>query len=167
MKLKNTSRHSDEFVQHIIRMACEECGFLRLPVNCEVVIVQGTSDWSSGRAWHGYSTKWAKEGDRLRVLRRKAPRGGYVFVRAAKAHRKKIERGGKGGYLPHVAYGSTEDFVYLLAHEVRHVFQGLMPLPRDTRKIRKHTFGTNAKLIEIDASRAGIRVMRRWRREHS
>ena len=129
------------------------------------LLVQGTSDWSSGRAWFGHRTKWAKEGKGWRTLRRKAPRGGSVFVRAAKAHRKKIARGGKGGYLPHVAYGSTEDFVYLLAHEVRHVFQGLMSLPRDTRKIRKHVFGTNAKLIEIDASRAGIRVMRRFRRE--
>lgn len=167
MNLKNTSRHSDALIHEVIRLACEECGFTRLPVGCQVTIEQGSEVYSTGRAIFSGRTRFRKCGSSgtVRLLSSARATGGRVYVRAARHHKGLSVRGGKAGYLTATCYGSLEDFVYVLAHEVRHVFQGVRPLPRDTRKLRKcHGFG-RADLIEVDASRAGIRVLRRWRRQ--
>jgi len=66
---------------------------------------------------------------------------------------------GAGGYLP-VAHGSRlESFVYLIAHELRHLWQA-----KAKGKPRGMVFGSKGRFSERDASAYGIRMLRRYRR---
>lgn len=152
----NTSRFPDALVKAMIVFILEGG---RLPVDCKVKIEQSRQRWCTGRAW------FAQKPQGYHRMQGRRACGGSVYVAANVEHRDLRVRGGSGGYLPIQICGATEDFFAVLAHEIRHVFQGYRPLYRECRKVRHHTFGTNAKLIEIDASLFEVRALRRFRRE--
>lgn len=152
----NTSRFPDALVRRMIDFILEG---RRLPTDCRVKIEQSRQHWCTGRA------HFASKPQGYHRMQGRRAYGGSVYVAANIEHRDLRVRGGSGGYLPIQICGATEDFFAVLAHEIRHVFQGYRPLYRECRKVRRHTFGTNAKLIEIDASLFEVRALRRFRRE--
>lgn len=154
MTLHNTSHFPDELIRQWIKFICGG----RLPPRCEVRIIQGSCTWTPGRG----SGAVAFRSSRGRPAR---AHGGTIFLRACRPHRSAFRTGGKRGYLPMWVYGDHESAFSTLAHEIRHVHQGYRPLFRECRKVRKHTFGTAAKLTEIDACLFEIRSLRRFRRE--
>ncbi len=151
----NTSRFPDALVKQMISFILEGG---RMPARCQMVIKQGVARYCSGRAYSANKPRYSGRG-------RAMARGGSVYVCANREHRGTKIRGGHGGYLPIRVCGATEDFFSVLAHEIRHVFQGFRPMFRECKKVRRHVFGTCAKLSEIDASLFEARALRRFRRE--
>jgi len=70
------------------------------------------------------------------------------------------------GYLESTHYTWLEELIYVVAHEMRHMWQhnNDWKLPRIIKRIRKHTMGTRAKLTEVDACVYGIQKARAWRK---
>ncbi len=84
----------------------------------------------------------------------------FVVVSIAKTERmaRAIETGGQG-YLP-VAYGSRrEAFVYIMAHELRHLWQG-----KAKGRPRGMVYGSKGRMSERDACAYGLQMLRRYRR---
>ena len=66
---------------------------------------------------------------------------------------------GHGGYLP-VAIGSRlESFVYIMAHELRHLWQA-----KAKGRPRGMVYGAKGRFSERDACAYGIQMLRRYRR---
>lgn len=64
------------------------------------------------------------------------------------------------GYLPHPYFASeVEALVFLMAHEIRHLWQ--RKVPRGYR-----VWGARGQYSERDADAYAIRKLREWRREH-
>lgn len=84
-----------------------------------------------------------------------------AFVGPASLFPRKAEASGrKGGYLPIPWLASqTEAMVYLLAHELRHLWQGRVPRGR-------RVWGSRGQYSERDACAYGIRMLRQWRASH-
>jgi len=74
-------------------------------------------------------------------------------------------RSQSGGYLESTHYTWLEELIYLVAHEMRHMWQhnNQWKVPREAKRVRKHRMGTNASLTEVDACLYGIRKMRQYR----
>lgn len=67
----------------------------------------------------------------------------------------------KAGYLPTPARGSrVEQFVYLLAHELRHLWQARV-------KSGRRVWGARGQFSERDADAWAIRCLRHWRRKET
>lgn len=162
MKLENHSIYSDSSVRALVEFILEGG---RLPATCSIKIVQGRG-WGRGRAWGASETHWARRRGTWVRLSREILTGGRILIRApdASVARKVGRVGGRGGYLPRVWFGSDEAFFAILAHEIRHVFQGPRPRFRECRTVRRHRLGTNGKLDEVDATLFETRALRRWRR---
>lgn len=154
---KNTSRFSDDLVRRFIDFILEGG---RLPKGCKVVLEQSLSGWGSGRGWGAVKFRNYHGG-------RGSAHGGKVYLCAPapdvdfavakmRAHK---------GYLAREYYGAEERLFAVLAHEIRHVFQGFKPIYRECRKVRKHQLGTSGKLCEVDACLFETRALRRFRRE--
>lgn len=65
----------------------------------------------------------------------------------------------KGGYLSVVLGSRIEVFVYIMAHELRHLWQA-----KAKGKPRGMIYGAKGRLSERDASAYGIQMLRRFRR---
>jgi hypothetical protein len=78
--------------------------------------------------------------------------------------RGKIENNSRGGrgYLPSVEYTREEAVVYLVAHELRHLYQGLHP-----SRQRDRVWGARGQFSERDADAYAISRVRHWRRKGS
>ena len=72
------------------------------------------------------------------------------------------------GYLASTHYTWIDELIYIIAHEMRHMWQhnNAWKTPREIKRIRHYQMGTNAKLIEVDASLYGIRKMREYRKSN-
>lgn len=66
---------------------------------------------------------------------------------------------GARGYLPVVHGSRLESFVYLIAHELRHLWQA-----KAKGKPRGMVYGAKGRFSERDASAYGLRMLRRYRR---
>lgn len=65
----------------------------------------------------------------------------------------------KGGYLL-ITHGSRlESFVYIMAHELRHIWQA-----KAKGRPRGMVYGSKGRFSERDASAYGLRMLRRYRR---
>ncbi len=156
---KNTSSIPDSTIHDWISFILEGG---RLPSGCKVVIEQGRNSWGSGRAWGAYRSSSFYRG-------RATVKGGKIYMCAPSDDKSKatIKTSGHGGYLPRRYFGRTERAFAVLAHEIRHVFQGVNPLSRECRRVRKHVLGTCGKLREVDACLFEIRALRRFRRDYA
>ena len=152
----NVSRFPDALVQEMIAFILEGG---RLPKNCRIKIGQTPRGWGSGRGWNASLSSG--------IRGRSCAFGGKAYVRAPgpETDRRVLRTTARGGYLPRVYFGGTERFFAVLAHELRHVFQGVKPKFRECRNVRRHQLGTNGKLTEVDACLFEIRAVRRFRRE--
>ena len=65
----------------------------------------------------------------------------------------------KPGYLPVELYNRIEAFVFVTAHELRHLWQSKHP-----RGYR--VWGARGQYSERDADAYAIQMVRKWRREH-
>jgi hypothetical protein len=65
----------------------------------------------------------------------------------------------KRGYLPTPWFGSNEEYlVYIIAHELRHLWQARVPRGR-------RVWGARGQFSERDADAYAIRMLRAWRRQ--
>lgn len=82
----------------------------------------------------------------------------FVVVSIAKTDKlaRYIDKGGNG-YLPVVTGSRMEVLVYILAHELRHLWQA---------KVKRgyRVWGSRGQFSERDASAYGLRMLRRYRR---
>lgn len=62
-----------------------------------------------------------------------------------------------GGYLRSVQFSHEEDIVHLVAHELRHLWQGKV-------KSGRRVWGARGQFSERDADAYAIRKVRQWRR---
>lgn len=69
------------------------------------------------------------------------------------------EERGKGGYLRVVTGSRLEVFVYILAHELRHLWQA-----KAKGKPRGMVYGAKGRYSERDACAYGLQMLRRYRR---
>lgn len=98
--------------------------------------------WRKTRATPSY-THWYRDGRLARVTSR--------MVRPAKP-------GSRGGYLPMPTLGGQiEALVFVLAHELRHLWQGRVPRGR-------RVWGARGQFSERDADAYALRMLRAWRR---
>ena len=65
---------------------------------------------------------------------------------------------GGEGYLPHVTFSLVENVVFILAHELRHLWQKKVPRGR-------RVWGARGQFSERDADAYAIHVVREWRRK--
>ena len=61
------------------------------------------------------------------------------------------------GYLPFVTFNRLENFLFVLSHEMRHLWQS--KVPKGWR-----VWGARGKFSERDADAYGIRIVRQWRK---
>lgn len=66
-------------------------------------------------------------------------------------------RNDAGGYLPVTWNNPEEALVYITAHELRHLWQVLVPKGQ-------RVYGATGQFCEKDASAYGIQMLRKWRR---
>jgi hypothetical protein len=152
----NVSRFPDSLVHAMIAFILEGG---RLPKNCRIKIGQTPRGWGSGRGWGATVSRG--------ISGRRSVTGGKAYVRAPApdTDRRALHVTSSGGYLARTYYGGEERFFAVLAHELRHVFQGVKPKFRECRHVRRHQLGTNGTLDEVDACLFEIRAQRRFRRE--
>ncbi|HSB54219.1 MAG TPA: hypothetical protein VLD58_07670 [Gemmatimonadales bacterium] len=73
--------------------------------------------------------------------------------------RQRRRKSSRGGYLPLPALADrTEALVYVMAHELRHLWQARIPRGR-------RVWGARGQFSERDADAYALRQLRRWRRE--
>jgi hypothetical protein len=84
----------------------------------------------------------------------------FVVVRIAKTDeraRRRVMKPRRPGYLPH-DYGSrVEALVFIMAHELRHLWQA--------NHLRGKVWGARGRFSERDADAYAIRMLRKFRRE--
>ena len=78
--------------------------------------------------------------------------------RAAR-HRRHYDNTNYRGYLPVVLGSRRETLVYILAHELRHLWQA-----KATGKPRGMVYGARGRFSERDACAYGMQMLRRYRR---
>lgn len=80
------------------------------------------------------------------------------IVRVTERMRRPAKPGPGNGYLPRPALGNQiEAFVYVLAHELRHLWQARVPRGR-------RVWGARSQFSERDADAYALRMLRAWRR---
>lgn len=140
MKLKNSSKiYSDKLIRDII-------DFVRPSGISNFDVMIKNSDYSfAGRAYTqgcGYH-----ETANPFIVIRIAPNIKFPYIRNKNK-----------GYLPLQLYSNVEVAVYLIAHELRHLWQA---------KVKKgwRVWGAKGQFSERDASAYGIHKVREWRRK--
>lgn len=87
----------------------------------------------------------------------------FVVVSVPKTERAarviRSEERGKGGYLRVVTGSRLEVFVYIMAHELRHLWQR-----KAKGKPRGMVYGSRGRMSERDACAYGLQMLRRFRR---
>lgn len=81
----------------------------------------------------------------------------YITVRIGRGIKFPYHRAKGGGYLPIVLYSYDEVLVYIIAHELRHLWHSKHP--KGWR-----VWGSRGKYSERDACAYGIQKVRQWRR---
>lgn len=116
------------------------------------VRISNTKRWASGRAY--------SEGSGYHATA--AP---FIVVRVARtdiaARWKTTKVGAKdsGGYLPVAIGNRIEAVLFVLAHELRHLWQGKGRKPR-----RRMVWGSRGRMSERDADAWALSVLRKFRR---
>lgn len=85
----------------------------------------------------------------------------FVVVSIPKTEKRaRIIREGRGGYLPMAQGSRREAYVFLMAHELRHLWQA-----KAKGRPRGMVYGAKGKFSERDADAYALRALRRFRRE--
>jgi|SRR5215510_5190255 len=94
-------------------------------------------------------------GSRLHATRRP-----HIVVRVPKTEERarRIWLGGDG-YLPHTTGSRRESYLYIMAHELRHLWQG-----KAKGRPRGMVYGAKGRYSERDADAYAIQMLRRYRR---
>lgn len=139
MKLHNTTKIDNDVIRALVRFAKPaDVSNFDLGIKNTPQTMAGTA-YHDGCAYHATS----------------AP---LVICRIGKpAHFPHHLRGGKG-YLPFFVWNQTEGLLFLLAHELRHLWQDKHP-----RGYR--VWGARGQFSERDADAYAIRKVREWRKE--
>jgi len=130
MKLRNTSETADDLIREMIRF-CRPSGIANFTVTVTRTVRDG-----NGRAF---------------------PRANRVLVRAPYNNDRLRPYPAVGAYLPMPAMTGTEKLLWLLAHELRHLWQHRVPRGR-------RVWGARGKFSERDADAYALRALRHWRR---
>ena len=134
MKIRNTTTISEKAIRDVV-------AFVR-PPGIGGFTLRLTNTTSGERGWACWSTNTV-------TIR---------LHRISKPHLNGDKR--ERGYLPRPATsGRLEALVYLMAHELRHLWQAQVPRGR-------RVWGARGQFSERDACAYGIRMLRAWRREH-
>lgn len=139
MQIKNTTSISTEKIRELIRF-CKPSGVS----NFDVMIKNSKCHGVRGRAYLGGSSYHYSK-NRFVVLgigKTEYPRRSYTK---------------KGtGYLSFILYDKLEEILFVLAHELRHLWQ---------KKVRRghRVWGARGQFSERDADAYAIRIVRRWR----
>jgi hypothetical protein len=136
MKLRNTTSLSSDYLREIVRF-CKPPGVFNFLISFKGRKRPGIG----GRAW------------RFRYCAR-------VDIGA---HSYPARYPGGRGYLPVLVLSEEEALVYVVAHELRHLYQYRNPRGRRVWGTRRSKRGVS----ERDASAYGIRKVREWRRTHA
>lgn len=92
----------------------------------------------------------------------------FLVVRVARSDEKarRIAKGG-GGYLPSVLGNRIEALLFVLAHELRHMWQAGGTLDNAKRIVKPRkgmVYGSRGRFSERDADAYALRMLRRYRR---
>lgn len=133
----NRSKFSNDHVREIIRI-------VRPPGISTFSVEIGNRSWgSSGRA-----KPWS---NKVRI--NLDAKWKYPFV----CHATKDGKRAVNGYLPVKLLTLEEDLVYVIAHELRHLWQ--------YKHTRGKAWGARGRYSELDACAFGINRLREWRRQ--
>jgi hypothetical protein len=153
MRIRNSSSFSRDKIAEIIR-------FVKPPgvSGFDVWVKAGTT---KGRAYIGGSEYRSTKANFQNTAAKRTKSTPYCVVSIDKRPDrpgKKWQHWAAGkGYLEVTAYTREEALVYLLAHELRHLWQG--------RVKRGHrVWGARGQYSERDASAYGLAMLRKWRR---
>jgi hypothetical protein len=130
MKLKNTSGIADDLIREMVKF-CRPSGI----ANFEIT-VKHTHHGGSGRAY---------------------PSQSRVLINAPHSKSRLRPVAERGGYLPMPVMTGEEKLLWLLAHELRHLWQQRVPSGR-------RVWGARGKFSERDADAYALRALRHWRR---
>lgn len=81
----------------------------------------------------------------------------FIVVSVAKRPTFPAREPSRGGYLPSPPMSRTEAVLFILAHELRHLWQARVPRGR-------RVWGARGKFSERDADAYALRALRHWRR---
>jgi hypothetical protein len=139
MRLKNTTNLPSDLVREVIRA-------VRPPGICNFdVRVSNSARCCGGRAY--------SFGSSYHDIRRTP----FIVVRVAKTDAKARHRwGGGNGYLPRVIGSRIEGLLYVMAHELRHLWQ--------SKHSRGKVYGSRGRFSERDAVAYALRCLRHFRR---
>lgn len=145
---------ADATVRDVIRFVCPSgvSGF-------DVRVGKCLGATCSGRAYVEGASQWRADKSRGNVPYVVVHVGPVLmFPHLGATSRDRRKRSGRG-YLgrPHLA-SQLEALVYIMAHELRHLWQRRVPKGR-------RVWGSRGQYSERDADAYAIRMLRRWRRE--
>jgi hypothetical protein len=139
MKLTNKTNIPNELVRELIRFV-KPSG---LKGSFDVSLGNRTSTCFTGRAW---------------------PQGMRIFVGVGNRDRLPARAAHPaGGYLPTPAVTRHERLLMVLAHELRHLWQG--QTAKGKRRRAGMVWGARGKFSERDADAYALRKLRHWRRK--
>ena len=147
MRMKNTTSLPKDFLKEVIRFS-KPSGVSGFDIK-----FKNSRRGLKGRAYWG-GTGWefvAKD----RLGRRNTP---LITIGIGKGKRYPYLRAHGGGYLPVLLLSKEEGLVYIVAHELRHLWQAKHP--KGWR-----VWGARGRFSERDACAYGIRKVREWRRQ--
>ena len=140
MRLKNYTDVSSDWIRWCIR-AVRPGGIGNFDVRVSNTQRGRTA---SGRAYHAGSAYHDRADP-------------FIVIRLAPPSRFKATRiAGNGGYLPHTLGSRQEALLFLLAHELRHLWQA--------NYSRGMVYGSRGRFSERDADAYALHMLRRFRR---
>jgi hypothetical protein len=170
MQLRNSTDIPDALIREIIRFVVPHG-----VTNYGVRVAEGSHSFrgraspegSGGRVriWIGPALVFPLRGYGNTGLRTRREARFTMWYKEGRLHhtttRRVLTNAPRGGYLPRPALGSrVEALVYVIAHELRHLWQGVVP--------RGHrVWGARGQYSERDADAYAIRMLRAWRRRES
>lgn len=152
MRLKNHTDIQDEKIREIIR-AVRPAGISKFDVR---VSNFGVGKYLRGRNGCVGRAYWGGSGYHDRAVP-------FIVVRVSPAISWRPIRStcARGAYLPHTWGTRLEALLWVLAHELRHLWQAANPLQG---KRRGMVYGAKGRFSERDADAYALQMLRRYRR---
>ena len=148
MKIKNSTKIPKDLLSEIIAFV-RPSGISKFDVMMKNSRSKGTALW--GRAYPKGCSSYHRTADPFISIQ--VPQGDK-YPRALSVY----QYGQLKGRRYYLA-DRTEELVYILAHELRHIWQG------KTKNKAGYTWGARGRYSEIDSESYAIRKLREWRRK--